>query len=401
MLSTAEFIKKKNELLSKIDKEQDMQNREKLQGELSRLISDFEADTAAMQRENVNKGGSRRELNNQFREFLREKKFGSKFELTREAIAGTKTTDVAYSQRKRIAGVLDNSFSDRVIYDKAGCPISNNATSLSDWIYLNNPTCSIEGELVGLGDAQKLEEAKKSEITRRLAVKIVISNQALEDNGLDLIAIATQKINAAFAELINFAATSTSKANTYFYGGFAHESKQTGTYTAGGFTYAKAMEMVGKVAKKNYFPEYGVFVMGPEDYYALKATPRDAGSGLMVIDEDGRLGGFPVFSTNAINRETPSGAAEGHNIGFGCFNFLPCIQHGNVRLTIDRDSAAAGDVDGVIIIVNADWSMTDLYPDAFVVYSQSEQQSNDTPAAGGNDTPAAGGGDTPAAGGNG
>lgn len=389
-MKTTEFIKKRNEILAAIDKEDNAEKREKLQRELSRLVSDYEADTLTMQRENVEKNGARREINTQFREFLKDRKPGSKFMLTREVMVGTTQNDVKYSNRTQVAGILESAFRDRVIYDRAGCPVILGATSLNDWIYFNNPTAKIENELTPIGDAQKLEESKKSEVKQRISVKVVISNQAIEDNSIDLIALAVQKINAAFAETINFAATSTAKAGTYFYGGFAADGKQTGTYTLGSFGYSTAMEMVGKIAEKNYFPEYGVFVMGPADYYALKATPRDSGSGLMVIDDDGRLGGFPVFATNAINRQTQAGSPAGHNIGFGCFNFLPCLQHGNVRVSIDATSATAADVDGVIITINADWSMTDLYEDAFVLYTPAQQQQEQQPAAGGGDN---GGGD--------
>lgn len=392
-MKTTEFVKKRNEILAAIDKEDNAEKREKLQRELSRLVSDYEADTLTMQRENVENAVAHRTLNTQLREFLKEKRMGVNFMLSREAIAGTKVSDVSYSQRTTIAGILENSFRDRVIYDRAGCPIVTGATSLADWIYFNNPTAKIENELTAIGDAQKLEEAKKSELPQRISVKIVISNQAIENNAIDLVALAAQKINAAYAEAINYAACSTAKFGTYFFGGFADTNKQTGTYTSGAFTYKDAMDMVGLVAKENFFPEYGVFVMGPADFYALKATPRDAGSGLMVIDEDGRLGGFPVFVTNAINRETQAGAASGHNIGFGCFNFLPCIQHGNVRLSIDSQSAAAADVDGVIITANSDWSMTNLYSKAFVLYTPAQQQEQQPAAGGDNNGGGANGGD--------
>lgn len=311
------------------------------------------------------------------REFLREKKAGSTFELREGStpatpFPGNATTDVAAAIGRHTVDVIEKSFDDKVIYTAAGCPVLRGAAGIADWIYAGGVSVKVVNELASIGDSQKLDLSKISAVQNRISAKVIISNQALEnDSEVDLLQLTLRKINAAYAEAINFAATSTAKYGANFYGGFAHANKQTTTYaSADGFTFKKAMEMVGMVAEKNYEAGYGCFVMGPADYYALKATPVDAGSGRMVIDEYGRLGGFPVFVSNAINRATVKGAVSGHNIGFGLFNYLPCLQHGAVRLSIDANSSDAADIDGVIVTCNADWSMTDLYADAFVVASK-------------------------------
>ena len=297
------------------------------------------------------------------------------FEL-REAVAGTARTDVAEVESKVLHPVMDATPYAETVYDKAGCPIQYGAKGLQSWPFVNNATVSIKGELNPIGDAGKLDFSDVQEVRNRLTAKILISWQAIEDSAVDLVAIARRKIAEAYQQAINHAACSTAKWANTFYGGFAHTSKQTGTYAATGFTFADAMEMVGKVAEKEYGIEGGVFVMGAADYYALKATPKDSGSGLMVIDDFGRIGGFPVLIDNNINRTSVKGAISGNNIGFGLFRFLPCMQHGSVRLTVDANSMDAADVDGVYLICNADWSMTDLRPDAFVVYGKAAAQGN-------------------------
>jgi len=303
------------------------------------------------------------------REFLKERKNGAQFEL-REAVSGTARTDVAEVESKVIHGVMDAAPYAETVYDKAGCPIQYGAKGLQSWPFVNNATVSIKGELNPIGDAGKLDFSKIDEVRNRLTAKILISWQSIEDSTVDLVAIARRKIAEAFQQTLNHVACSTAKWANTFYGGFADTSKQTGTYAATGFTFKDAMDMVGKVAAKEYGIEGGVFVMGAADYFALKATPKDSGSGLMVIDDFGRIGGFPVFVDNNINRTSVKGAISGNNIGFGLFKFLPCMQHGNVRLTVDANSMDAADVDGVYLICNADWSMTVLRPDAFVVYGK-------------------------------
>lgn len=301
------------------------------------------------------------------REFLKEHKTGSSFDL-REAVSGTARTDVAEVESKVVHSVMDTAPCAETVYDKAGCPIQYGAKGLQTWPFVNNATVSIKGELNPIGDAGKLDFSDIQEVRNRLTAKILISWQSIEDSAVDLVAIARRKIAEAYQQTINHVACSTAKWANTFYGGFAHSSKQTGTYST--FSFATAMEMVGKVAEKEYGIEGGVFVMGAADYFALKATPKDTGSGLMVIDDFGRIGGFPVLIDNNINRTAVKGAISGNNIGFGLFRFLPCMQHGDVRLTIDSNSMDAADVDGVYLICNADWSMTDLRPDAFVVYGK-------------------------------
>ena len=86
-----------------------------------------------------------------------------------------------------------------------------------------------------------------------------------------------------------------------------------------------------------------------------------------------------VIANNAINRATQKGALEGHNIGLGNFKYLPTMQHGNIRLSIDATSALAADTDEVIVTINADFSMTVLKDgaDGFVVYSKTGSSSNE------------------------
>lgn len=295
---------------------------------------------------------------------------GDSGDSTPTAYTGTVRTNVAETEAKVVHRVMDAAPYAPTVYDKAGCPVQYNAKGLHSWPFVNNATVSIAGELTPIGDAQVLDMSDIQEVRVRLTAKILLSWQAIEDNNVDLITLAKAQIAKAYEAQINHVACSSAKWAENFYGGFAHTSKQSGTYASTGFTFAKAMEMVGKVASKEYGVEGGVFVMGSEDFWALKATPKDSGSGLMVIDDNNRIGGFPVMESNDINRTAVKGTISGHNIGFGLFKFLPALQHGDVRMTVDSNSVSAADVDGVYIICNADWSMTDLRPDAFVLYAK-------------------------------
>jgi hypothetical protein len=189
---------------------------------------------------------------------------------------------------------------------------------------------------------------------------------------------------------INCAVASTTKATAIFFGPFAQDAeqgtygaegyvpgKQVGTYT--NFTKETAAEMIGKLAAHNLATDNVVFVMGAADFWKLKVTPFDQGSGIMLIGNDNRLLGIPVVVNNAINRATQKGAISGHAVGLGNFKYLPVMQHGNIRLSIDATSAVASNTDEVYTTINADFSMTILKDgaDAFVLYSKSGDSSSD------------------------
>ena len=197
------------------------------------------------------------------------------------------------------------------------------------------------------------------------------ANQALENSDYDLQGYIVRQVVDSIRQKINWAAASTSKATEVFYGPFAQDTesgtygqegyvpgKQAGTYST--FSKDTAAEMIGKIAQRNLPLDNCVFVMGAEDFWKLKVTPLDQGSGIMLIGNDNRLLGIPVVVNNAINRSTQKGAASGHNIGLGNFAFLPTMQHGNIRLSVDASSAVASSTDEVITTINADFSMTIL-----------------------------------------
>jgi HK97 family phage major capsid protein len=225
---------------------------------------------------------------------------------------------------------------------------------------------------------------KQVPIQQRLTVRVRISNQALENSAYDLQAYIVRQVADSIRKKVNWAMASTTKATEVFYGPFAQDAesgtygqegyvpgKQTGTYST--FSKETAAEMIGKLAARNLDTDNVAFVMGAEDFWKLKVTPFDQGSGIMLIGNDNRLLGIPVVVNNAINRSTEKGAISGHNIGLGNFKYVPTMQHGNIRLSVDAGSAVASGTDEVITTINADFSLTILKDgaDAFVLYTKS------------------------------
>ncbi len=335
--------------------------------------------------------------NAELREFLRKAKVGDKFDIpaTRETISyGAQTGTVTYPgtggylQGITVVDLISTERPDGDVFATLGINIPTGVTGNKiQWAYAGGVEAAFANELEQTTE-RVINLDKQSPIQQRLTVRVRVTNQALENSNFDLQAYIVENVNKAIRQKVNFAALSTTKATDIFYGGFAQNTesgtygnanyvpgKQVGTYST--FTKEIAAAMISKLATRNIPINGVVFVMGAEDFWTLKVTPFDAGSGIMLIGNDNRLLGIPVVVNNAINRSTQKGAVSGHNIGLGNFNMMPVMNHGNIRLSIDAASATASSTDEVITTINADFSMTVLKSaaDAFVLYSKTNTNS--------------------------
>ena len=324
------------------------------------------------------------DMNTQLREFIKNAKKGESFSIpfTRESMSTTDTA--AYVQGITVVDLIDTERKDGDILLTAGVPMTTGVVGNKiQWAFAGGVEAVFANELAATTE-RKIDLDKQVPVQNRLTLRVRISNQSLENSNYDLLNYIITHVAAALRDKINWAAASTTKATETLYGGFAQNAesgtygqagytpgKQTGTYTS--FTKEVAAEMIGKLADRNLPIDNVVFVMGAADFWAAKVTPMDAGSGIMLIGPDNRLLGIPVIANNAINRATQKGAVSGHNVGLGNFKYLPTMQHGNIRLSVDSSSAYASSTDEVIVTINADFSMTVLKDgaDAFVVYSKS------------------------------
>ena len=330
-------------------------------------------------------------VNAELREFIREAPKGKMFRIpmTRESMSyaaqsgGYQGTE-GYVQGITIVDLIDTERKDNDILLTAGVPMTTGVEGNKiQWAFAGGVEAVFANELAQTTE-RTISLDKQTPIQQRLTLRVRISNQALENSDYDLQGYIVRHVADAIRQKINWAAASTTKATETFYGGFAQDAesgtygqegyvpgKQTGTYTTFGKDTAAAM--IAKLAERNLPLDNVVFVMGAADFWNMKVTPIDQGSGIMLIGNDNRLLGIPVVVNNAINRSTQKGAISGHNIGLGNFAYLPTMQHGSIRLSVDAGSAIAADTDEVITTINADFSMTVLKDgaDAFVVYAKS------------------------------
>ena len=340
----------------------------------------------------------KKDVNTELREFFREAKPGSKFviPMTRESISyasqgvGNYPGTEGYVQGITVVDLIPTDRPDGDILATAGVPMTTGVTGNKiQWAFAGGVEAVFANELAATTE-RTIDLDKQVPVQQRLTVRVRISNQALENSNFDLQSYIVRVVADSIRQKINWAVASTTKATAIFFGPFAQDAeqgtygaegyvpgKQVGTYT--NFTKETAAEMIGKLAAHNLATDNVVFVMGAADFWKLKVTPFDQGSGIMLIGNDNRLLGIPVVVNNAINRATQKGAISGHAVGLGNFKYLPVMQHGNIRLSIDATSAVASNTDEVYTTINADFSMTILKDgaDAFVLYSKSGDSSSD------------------------
>ena len=340
----------------------------------------------------------KKDVNTELREFFREAKPGSKFviPMTRESISyasqgvGNYPGTEGYVQGITVVDLIPTDRPDGDILATAGVPMTTGVTGNKiQWAFAGGVEAVFANELAATTE-RTIDLDKQVPVQQRLTVRVRISNQALENSNFDLQSYIVRVVADSIRQKINWAVASTTKATAIFFGPFAQDAesgtygqdgyvpgKQVGTYTD--FTKETAAEMIGKLAAHNLATDNVVFVMGAADFWKLKVTPFDQGSGIMLIGNDNRLLGIPVVVNNAINRATQKGAISGHAVGLGNFKYLPVMQHGNIRLSIDATSAVASNTDEVYTTINADFSMTILKDgaDAFVLYSKSGDSASD------------------------
>lgn len=126
-------------------------------------------------------------------------------------------------------------------------------------------------------------------------------------------------------------------------------------------TYKELLAMKGLVMAKGVTNDgTACYVMSEYLKSELEGTPRDTGSGLMIV-ENGMIAGVPVFCTNEIDTDSAS------YVGFGIWSNELLGQFGDMRYIVDPTSLA--DEDSIKHTLNGEWSMTTVRKEAFVLGS--------------------------------
>lgn len=311
-------------------------------------------------------------------------------EAIREAVTSRKGLDVALRREagvQELASVQDSlvplTINDvlqplemGLIYDKVGIRLQTGLAGDYVWPVLGSVEAEVAGESIALSD-QTLDLSEVKPTPRRVGISIKVSYQTVTQTRGVILDLIRQQMPLAVARTLNRMLFSHEKFTGDLYGPFK-DAEVTAGFAGQVPTYAELLAMKGQVYGKGITGGTFCYVMTEGMKATLEATPRDAGSGLMIVEND-RIAGYPVFCTEFINygaaSETASGSGlyTGKNatksteeyIGAGVWAYEVLGQFGDFRFVTDPYSLASKDQ--VKFTLNSDWSATCLRKEAFVL----------------------------------
>lgn len=340
---------------------------EVLDREKTSLSLRMKADDATVAAPSKNK-------NEAFGSFLRE-------ELGKSKIANIELRDAITTGTSGISNFIPLTINDIIepleeglIYKMVGIKIMGGLQGSYVWPALSAFEASIASEGVAVSDGS-LSLSNVQPTPKRVGVSFLVSMQTINQSVNKVFEVIKAQLPQAVARLLNRVIFTPSTVNASMVGPFVYCKAQTAktlselvtkelqkgcynlTFAAALPTYKELLAMKGCVMSRGVENDgTAAYVMDEYTKAQLEATPRDTGSGRMIV-ENGAIAGIPVFCTNEIN-ET---AAD--HIGFGVWSNCALGQFGEQRLVVDTISEAAKDC--ARISLNGDWSVSVLRPQAF------------------------------------
>lgn len=286
------------------------------------------------------------------------------FVVKREWVDGVEVADIA------AGGMVPLTIKDilpplemGLIWDKVGIQVETGVIGDISWPVMGSVEASVLGEKAELTDTGvDLSNIKPKK--ERVGITIPITYQAINDTNSNLLGIIQTQARMGITRLLNRVAFSHQNFTSTFHGPFAG-GKTQGSFAGAVPTLKELMEMKGKVAATGVEMSGFCFVMSENMKAVLEATPIDAGSGRMII-ENGTIKGYPVFCTEYINYGSDKTKAGVEYIAAGCFGYLAANQYGDLRIVVNPYSRAKEDI--VEVTINGDWSITTLRTEAFALY---------------------------------
>ena len=250
-----------------------------------------------------------------------------------------------------------------LIYDKVGIPIETGVVGDIQWPVLGAVEATVKGEKESLADTG-IDMSKVVAKKVRVGITIPVSGSAITSTSTNLLGLIQSQAGKGIVRLLNRVIFSHQNFTSDFHGPFAGAKAQI-SFAGAVPTYKELLQMKGKVMGEGVEPVGFCYVMSENMKSILEATPIDAGSGRMIV-ENGAINGYPVFTTEFINYGSNKQKAEDvEYIGAGCWGYLPVNQYDELRVIVDPYSRAKEDI--VQITINGEWSITTLRTQAFAL----------------------------------
>lgn len=243
-----------------------------------------------------------------------------------------------------------------LIWHKIGVRIPTGLSGRYEWPVVGD----IEGTFVAEGEeleAQKIDLDSIPAVQQRIGVYVRMTSQSIFNSNGKIESIAKERMPHSIVRDINKMLFSRIQLTNCKIKGPLVGKKGIALSAPGNKTFKELNVAKAGLLGKGYAAEGMVWVMTEATKAILEATPKDAGSGIMVIEND-RLCGLPVYCTPYIGE---------NNICLGDWRYQVCGQFGTPRFIVDPYSEAAKDL--VKLVLNTDYGTATLRPDAFELYT--------------------------------
>lgn len=231
------------------------------------------------------------------------------------------------------------------------------------WPYsIDDAEVRVAGEVDTIAE-QGLNFANVKALSERVACAIAISNKAIDNAYFDLYSFVLYKIQKAVAILKAKRVYSHAQFGDNLKSPFAQVDVEEVTLDENiGQTLAeKAAEIYDKG-----FEGIPYFTMDKVMETKLQFTKLLSGlTSDRTVVQDGKCVGYPMTISGHINGHlkadgTYEREAGVHYIGIGHYRYLAFEQHGEVRLTVDSQSAAVSARNSTVVTLNMELSLTEL-----------------------------------------
>lgn len=241
-----------------------------------------------------------------------------------------------------------------LIFSKVGIPFQTGLSGDYFWPTYEGGEATINGENEALSET-KIPVSKLKASYDRFGTAIIATRESLTQSAGLLQTIINTELSDRFVRTINKVQFSTSKVAGAKNVEGPFSSTKNKVAIAAVPTLKDFTSMKAKVFGAGVEAQGCAFVMTEGTKAILEATPVDAGSGIMLVQND-HLAGYPVYTTHYIGE---------NNVGFGSFAYNPWGQFGQISIIIDPYTKALNNA--VRFVANADFGDVVLRPEAFVL----------------------------------
>lgn len=242
-----------------------------------------------------------------------------------------------------------------LILDKVGLPLPTGLAGDYVWPVYEAVEATILDEGVALTDT-KINMSKLTARPERVGIAIPVTRQSINQSEGVIETIVKELIPLALSKLLNKIVFSTTKVTgaTTLAGPFVGLKAGATAFSAEP-TFKEFVSLKAKVLSSGVDGDHLCWVMTKAQKAIAEATPKDAGSGIMICEND-TIAGLPVYTTNYIG--------EGY-IGLGDWRYQPMGLFGNISFIVDPYSQARKD--SVDFVFNANYGTVTLRKEAFAL----------------------------------